>query len=224
MDVNTTSSTDSLEKLYAEIAQKTAEAIAAAGLPSSDNNGLSIKHSLPQLPRYEPPPPPSPPRLRFPLSESITSRKCRMFFPTSGHMGFDTVKLSAELPPLEIVREMILYETRLRLSDSIQKIMDIYHTDECAVTYVHDLIQQHVVEYFGYQDVNALRTALHRFPDDPIVKEAFYVKYNKISQGVVQQGQCARDINLYTIDGQSTNLFSQILAGQPLIILAGSTT
>ncbi|CAF3338629.1 unnamed protein product [Rotaria sp. Silwood2] len=206
MDVNTTSSTDSIEKLYAEIAQKTAEAIAAAGLPSSDNNGLSIKHSLPQLPRYEPPPPPSPPRLRFPLSESIT------------------IKLSAELPPLEIVREMILYETRLRLSDSIQKIMDIYHTDECAVTYVHDLIQQHVVEYFGYQDVNALRTALHRFPDDPIVQEAFYVKYNKISQGVVQQGQCARDINLYTIDGQSTNLFSQILAGQPLIILAGSTT
>ncbi|CAF2784777.1 unnamed protein product, partial [Rotaria sp. Silwood2] len=58
MNVNTTSSTDSLEKLYAEIAQKTAEAIAAAGLPSSDNNGLSIKHSLPQLPLYEPPPPP----------------------------------------------------------------------------------------------------------------------------------------------------------------------
>jgi hypothetical protein len=57
-----------------------------------------------------------------------------MFFPTSGHMGFDTVKLSEELPPIEIVREMILYETRLRLSNSIQEIMDEYYTDESAVT------------------------------------------------------------------------------------------
>jgi hypothetical protein len=57
-----------------------------------------------------------------------------MFFPTSGHMGFDTIKSSDELPPIEIVREMILYETRLRLSDSIQDIMDENHTDECAVT------------------------------------------------------------------------------------------
>ncbi len=41
---------------------------------------------------------------------------------------------------------------------------------------MHDLIQQHVVEYFGYRDVNALRTALFRFPDDPVVQEAFYGK------------------------------------------------
>ena len=39
---------------------------------------------------------------------------------------------------------------------------------------VHDLIQQHVVEHFGYQHVNALRTALHRIPDDPVVQAAFY--------------------------------------------------
>ena len=41
-------------------------------------------------------------------------------------------------------------------------------------SFVHDLIQQHVVEYFGYRDVNALRTALFRFPDDPVVQAAFY--------------------------------------------------
>ncbi|CAF5214288.1 unnamed protein product, partial [Rotaria magnacalcarata] len=39
---------------------------------------------------------------------------------------------------------------------------------------VLDLIQQHVVEHFGYHDVNTLRTALHRFPDDPAVKLAYY--------------------------------------------------
>ncbi len=113
---------------------------------------------------------------------------------------------------------------------------------------MHNLIQQHVVEHFGYKDVNALRTALSRFPDDPIVQSAFYgklfnntfsyikniyfspcisfflVKYNKITQGVISQGQCARDIDLYTTDGQPATLFSQISAGQPLIILAGSTS
>ena len=37
-----------------------------------------------------------------------------------------------------------------------------------------DLIQQHVVEHFGYSHVNALRTVVARFPDDPVIKEAFY--------------------------------------------------
>jgi hypothetical protein len=125
MDVNKTSSTKSLEKRYAELARKTLAAIASEGPPPTVNNGLSVQGSLPKLPRYQPPPP-SPPRERY--------MECRMFFPTSGHMGFDTIKSSDELPPIEIVREMILYETRLRLSDSIQDIMDENHTDECAVT------------------------------------------------------------------------------------------
>ncbi len=126
MDVKKTSSNDSLEKRYAELAAKTAAAIAAEGIPSSVNSSLSVKPSLPQLPRYQPPPPPpvATERLMY----------CRMFFPTSGHMGFDTMKLSEELPPIEIVREMIFYETSLRLSHSIQEIMDEYHTDESAVT------------------------------------------------------------------------------------------
>jgi hypothetical protein len=132
MDVNKTSSTNSLEKRYAELAKKTAAAIAAEGPPMTDDNRSSVQLSLPQLPRYQPPPPPPPPPPSIrPMSRIMV---CRMFFPTSGHMGFDTVKLSEELPPIEIVREMILYETRLRLSDSIQEIMDEYYTDESAVT------------------------------------------------------------------------------------------
>ncbi len=132
MDVNKTSSTDSLEKRYAELAKKTAAAIAAERPPTAYNNRSSVEPSLPQLPRYEPPPPPPPPP-RWPMG-GMNDRCCRMFFPTSGHMGFDTVKLSQELPPIETLREMILYETRLRLSDSVQEIMDEYHTDENAVT------------------------------------------------------------------------------------------
>ena len=129
MDVNKTSSIDSLEKHYAEVATKTAAAIAAEGTPQAANNSSSVQRSLPELPRYQPPPPP-PPSSPYERGRMVS----RMFFPTSGHMGFDTVKLSDELPPIEIVREMILYETRLRLCDSIQEIMDEYHTNEDVVT------------------------------------------------------------------------------------------
>ena len=52
----------------------------------------------------------------------------------------------------------------------------------------------------------------------------FLVKHNKITQGLVSQGQCAKDVKLFTLDGQSTTLFSQIIPGQPLVLLAGSTT
>ncbi|CAF2120360.1 unnamed protein product [Rotaria magnacalcarata] len=126
--------------------------------------------------------------------------------------------LSDDLPPLEIVREMIKYETFLRLSEPIQELFDSYRTDDNAITMVLDLIQQHVVERFGYRHVNALRTAMSRFPDDPIIKEAFYVKHNKITQGLVNQGQCAIDVKLFTLNGQSTTLFSYITAEQPLRI------
>jgi hypothetical protein len=124
MDVNKTSPDESIEKRYAEIAKKTAAAIAAEESPSVVNIETAIHSSLPQLPRYQPPPP-SPPRI---------PRMCRMFFPTSGHMGFDKVKLSDEYPSIDIVREMIAYETRLRLSNSIQELMDEYYRDENAVT------------------------------------------------------------------------------------------
>lgn len=43
-----------------------------------------------------------------------------------------------------------------------------------------DSIQQHVVEHFGYSHVNALRTAISRFPDDPVIKEAFYSKSKRV--------------------------------------------
>ena len=34
----------------------------------------------------------------------------------------------------------------------------------------------HVVKHFGYQHVNALRTALYRLPNDPVVQATFYIK------------------------------------------------
>jgi len=42
--------------------------------------------------------------------------------------------LSDDLPPLETVREMIKYETSLRLSDPIQQLFDLYYKDDNAIT------------------------------------------------------------------------------------------
>lgn len=205
------------EQKYDTIAKKTTAAI-------------TVRQQTPPVVNNGPPPPP-PPGQQQPPSKSHPARpknfsraRCLMFFPTSGRMGFETVKMSDELPPIETLREMIAYETRIRLSEPVQELMDLYHDDEAALTLVLDLIQQHVVEYFGYHHVNALRTALHRFPDETTVKSAFYVKHNKTTQGLIEQGQCVRDVNLFTLEGQPTTLFSQITAGQPLVLLAGSTS
>ncbi|CAM2727214.1 unnamed protein product [Rotaria socialis] len=182
----------------ATIEQQTADAIAAqVKAPPINNKQHKVKLS-----------PFSPPNLlndnhngsSYHFLQDFSRARCKMFFPTSGRMGFDKIKTSTEFPPIETVREMITYETSIRLSEPIQELMDFYHNDEASLSHVLDLIQQHVVEHFGYHDVNALRTAFHRFPDDPVVKSAYYVKHNKITQGLISQGQCARDVDLYTTE------------------------
>ncbi|CAF3963100.1 unnamed protein product [Rotaria sp. Silwood1] len=147
------------------IEQKTAEAIAANGKFPSTISIISPpkQENNTHEPSRDPP-------------DIYPQARCLMFFPTSGCMGFEKVKVSKELPPIEILREMIAYETSIRLSDPIQELMDVYHKDESALRLILDLIQQHVVEHFEYNDFNALRTALYRFPDDPAVKSAFYSK------------------------------------------------
>ena len=132
MDVNKTPSKQSSGSRDADITEKTAAAIAAEKPPPPPAvaDEPAVPPAPPQLPRdQQPQPRPRPDRNRGPMV-------CRMFFPSSGHMGFDMINSSTETPPLEIVREMIDYETRLRLCDSIQQLMDEYHQDEAAVTYV----------------------------------------------------------------------------------------
>lgn len=60
--------------------------------------------------------------------------RCLMFFPTSGHMGFDIIKTSDELPPIDIVRQMVDYDIQLRLCEPIQNLIDKYHHDESIIT------------------------------------------------------------------------------------------
>ena len=111
------------------IAEKTAAAITAQEQsPLEAKNQPSVPNPLPSPPQQQPP---SNSQSRRP--KDYSRARCLMFFPTSGRMGFETVKMSDELPPIEIIREMLAYETRIRLSESIQELMDVYHTDEAAL-------------------------------------------------------------------------------------------
>ncbi len=123
---------DTKQQSDAEITKKTTEAIAVEGSPPVVNNKPSTQAPLPQTIQQPPPQPKVNSRDR----EKMSRRMCRMFFPSSGRMGFDMITDSNELPPIETVRDMIAYETRLRLSQPIQELMDLYHTDEDSVTYV----------------------------------------------------------------------------------------
>lgn len=60
--------------------------------------------------------------------------RCLMFFPTSGHMGFEIIKSSAELPPIDVVRQMVAYDVQLRLSEPIQNLIEKYHSNEAIIT------------------------------------------------------------------------------------------
>lgn len=46
----------------------------------------------------------------------------------------EVVTLNDGFPPLEVLRQMIEYETHLRLSDSIQELFDLHRQDDKAVT------------------------------------------------------------------------------------------
>ena len=49
------------------------------------------------------------------------------------------------------------------------------HEEEGAVMYLFQCFVR-VVKHFGYQYVNALRTALCRFPNELVVQATFYIK------------------------------------------------
>jgi hypothetical protein len=59
----------------------------------------------------------------FPLSSSSSSKNQQI--------------LKDDLPSLDIVRQMIKYETSLRLSEPVQQLFDLYHTDDNAITLVY---------------------------------------------------------------------------------------
>lgn len=118
---------NAVNQTQATLEQKTAEAIAANG-QSATADGKKDKRKDSKSKKEDKP---RKPRRDFP--DNSSQYRCLMFFPTSGHIGFDTIKTSDEFPPIETIREMVTYETKIRLSKPIQELMDYYHTDEAAL-------------------------------------------------------------------------------------------
>jgi len=162
-----------------------------------------------------------------------------MFFPSSGHHCFDLITLSPEkrqtleLPSKAVLLQMLKRECELRLSPGIQQLFTKYTNDENYVTFITDRLQQHVVEEFGYKDVDILRAAQSLYPgDNDISESAFYIKYNRCRQGSMTEGNTVPDVKLLSLDGtvSSINTYFQesCKAGSlnpsvsPLVLVAGS--
>jgi len=121
---------------YDKIAQETAAAIATQDqlLPMVKNESSTSNPPPPANKQQPPPKPKKKPRRRNKDDADLLEYRCLMFFPTSGHMGFEAIKTSMELPSVEVIRDMIAYEICIRLCEPIQDLIDVYHKDEAAIT------------------------------------------------------------------------------------------
>ncbi|CAF3263724.1 unnamed protein product [Rotaria socialis] len=143
----------------ATIEQQTADAIAAqVKAPPINNKQHKVKLS-----------PFSPPNLlndnhngsSYHFLQDFSRARCKMFFPTSGRMGFDKIKTSTEFPPIETVREMITYETSIRLSEPIQELMDFYHNDEASLRLA---LLLHIISYSKFTFAMKLKSCARSHP------------------------------------------------------------
>ncbi len=142
-DTNGNEQFDPEKQKYAIIKEQTAAAITAQGNASGmvSDKYSSSNSVLPTNQQQRGLTPPSASIQQQPQPSKRPSRRRNgyssgmflMFHPSSGRMGFEPIKMADELPPIETIRDMITYETRLRLSEPIQLLIDMYHEDETAM-------------------------------------------------------------------------------------------
>eukprot|EP00456_Euglypha_rotunda_P031662 TRINITY_DN2461_c0_g1_i3.p1 TRINITY_DN2461_c0_g1~~TRINITY_DN2461_c0_g1_i3.p1 ORF type:complete len:444 (+),score=47.00 TRINITY_DN2461_c0_g1_i3:102-1433(+) len=138
---------------------------------------------------------------------------------------------------------LVRREAELRLSEEAQHGMDKYHEDGAKVFEVTEKMQLKALREFGFQGtenetmgLRLLRSASNLYPDEPQIKETFYVKYNRAASGTLQVGDVCPDVPLFNAKGKKTNLFEayrQLVCGMeskqsahepPLVLIAGSAS
>ena len=93
-------------------------------------------------------------------------------------------------------------------------------------------IQQKIAFDFGYKDtlknmlvVNQMRRAPYLYADDErFLKPQVYVRHNRAKDSVQEIGQIIPDINIYSLDGKRTNLYSVLDSEKSNLIIASSET
>jgi hypothetical protein len=98
---------------------------------------------------------------------------------------------------------------------------------------VREKIELPILQAFGYDDVHcsisrgldALQTAIYRYPDEPELKQPFWIKYNRARDGNLHKGSKAPNPIVYSLNNLTPErLYSETNPSQTTIILAGSIT
>eukprot|EP00456_Euglypha_rotunda_P071495 TRINITY_DN63976_c0_g1_i1.p1 TRINITY_DN63976_c0_g1~~TRINITY_DN63976_c0_g1_i1.p1 ORF type:complete len:161 (+),score=29.45 TRINITY_DN63976_c0_g1_i1:107-589(+) len=140
---------------------------------------------------------------------------------------------------------LVKRETEIRLSEETQSTIDQYLGNPAKMFELTTSVQQKAVREFGfvgedeYMGLRLLRAASSYYMNENIIKETFYVKYNRASSGTLQVGDSCPNPVLFSLKGEETNLLSasQMLTRScasehkiedigklPVVIVAGSAS
>lgn len=134
--------------------------------------------------------------------------------------------MSGFVPPVEMLKDMILRENELRCSTEWQHRFDAAErradTDwlECVAE-----LQLQVVREFSCPDVavHALRTAQALYPQEPFFAQVpLHVRYNRARNGPLSVGREAPPVTVYHLDGTALPLFDLGGDSEPLVLVCGS--
>lgn len=130
-------------------------------------------------------------------------------------------------PSLESLRQMVLRENQLRLSDEWQQrfaAAELSHdTDwlECVVE-----LQLQVLQEFGYRAkvAEVLRNAARRYPDEPFFRKVpLQVRFNRARNGSLAEGCRIPDVQLLRLDGSATSLGLETGGNTETMVLIGGS-
>lgn len=152
-------------------------------------------------------------------------------------------KLDDEIICRNFLMALVKRASALRLSEEFQLELDQYRDDGAKVFQTTENAQLKALREFGfYGDKNEalglrlLRSAATLYPNEPQIKDTFYVKYNRSEEGSLQAGDICPDVPMINEKGEKTTLFATYreLAQScttenkeggyepPLVVIAGS--
>merc|ERR1712216_646720 len=140
-----------------------------------------------------------------------------MLFPSSGRLGFDPLKFPEEavgaLPEITVdcVAAMLRRENELRLSDPVQKAMEVSGPENYGG--LIDAVQLQVATEFGLgkDGVDIMRAAMSLWGNDPsisgkLAQIPMYIRHNRAEQGALGEGGSYPDCRLHSLNGGDISL------------------
>jgi hypothetical protein len=168
--------------------------------------------------------------INFPFAEIVTDH-----MPSSKTRFVDKDALEhIDLTEVEtLLAAMLMREDKLRLHPRIQQQFGTFGENEQMMSMFTTALQAHVSIEFNvdpHVGIQLIRSATSLFPET--AKLAHYVKHNRAFEGSLKVGDVAPDIELLSIAGNHTTLWTELEkrlvtgdgVGKPVAILAASFT